>query len=204
MNLHPKRKLGFNPAYPAINENRFQQCDWTEFSRGAEEAIPGNMPVARGNFMSMHFFVGASHSGDTEMRRSQTSILLFCNSAPIIWFSKRQNSVEASTYGSEFTAMNNTVDIIELLCYKLRMFGVPIDVSINIFCDNGKVRVNTPRPDSTISKKPHSISYHRVQEAVVAVTVVVSKEHTLTNLADLFTKAMVAPKREELLENFIY
>ena len=77
LKAHPKRKLGFNPAHPAINENRFQKCDWTEFFRDTEEAIPGNMTVARGNFMLTHCFVDANHSGDTETRQSHTRILLF-------------------------------------------------------------------------------------------------------------------------------
>jgi hypothetical protein len=25
---HPKRKTGFDPSHPGINENRFQNCDW--------------------------------------------------------------------------------------------------------------------------------------------------------------------------------
>jgi hypothetical protein len=204
LKLHPKRKLAFDPAHPAINENRFQQCDWTEFYREAEEAIPGNMPKPRGNGMSTHCFVDANHAGDTETRRSQTGILLFCNKAPITWFSKRQNSVEASTFGSEFTALKNAVEMIEALCYKLRMFGIPVDGPTNIFCDNGAVCVNTTKPESTLSKKHHSIAYHRGREAVAAGTVRVSKEHTSTNLADLFTKIMTSIKREGLLDCFTY
>jgi hypothetical protein len=201
---HPKRKLAFDPAHPSIHENRFQRCDWTEFYRDAKEAIPNNMPTPRGNCMSTHCFVDANHAGDTETRRSQTGILLFCNTAPIIWFSKRQNSVEASTFGSEFTAMKNAVEMIEALRYKLRMFGVPVDGPTNIFCDNGAVVVNTTRPESTLSKKHHSIAYHRVREAVAAETVRVSKEHTSTNLADLFTKTLPSPRREDLLDSFTY
>ena len=201
---HPKRKLGFDPTHPSINENRFQQCDWKEFYRDAEEAIPTNMPKARGNVMSTHCFVDANHAGDTETRRSQTGILLFCNRAPIIWFSKRQNSVEASTFGSEFTAMKNAVEMIEAMRYKLRMFGIPIEGPTNIFCDNGAVCVNTTKPESTLSKKHHSISYHRCREAVAALTVRVSKEHTSTNLADLFTKIMSAIRRDNLLDSFSY
>ena len=53
------------------------------------------------------------------MRQFQTGILFFCNSALIIWLSKRYNSFETSMFGSEFTAMNNAVDIIEALCYNL-------------------------------------------------------------------------------------
>ena len=56
LKAHQKRNLGFYPAHPAINENRFQKCDWTEFYRNVEEAIPGNMPVSRGNFIMTLFF----------------------------------------------------------------------------------------------------------------------------------------------------
>jgi hypothetical protein len=131
-------------------------------------------------------------------------MLLFCNVAPIIWFSKRQNSVEASTFGSEFMAMKNAVEMIEALRCKLRMFGVPVDGPTNVFCDNGADVLNAARPESTLCKKHHSIAYHRVREAVAAETVRVSKEHTSTNLADLFTKTLPSPRREDLLDSFTY
>jgi hypothetical protein len=57
LKAHPKRKLAFDPAHPAINENRFQDCDWMEFCRDVKDAIPGNMPKPRGNCMSTHCFV---------------------------------------------------------------------------------------------------------------------------------------------------
>jgi hypothetical protein len=200
----PKRKLAFDPGHPNIDEDRFRKCDWTEFYRDAEEAIPPNMPKPRGLHMSTHCFVDANHAGDTETRRSQTGILLFCNKAPVIWHSKRQNSVEASTFGSEFTALKNAVEMIEALRYKLRMFGVPIDGPTNVFCDNESVCKNGTRPESTLSKKQHSIAYHRTREAVAAETIRVTKEGTLTNLSDLFTKVMSAIKRENLLDKFTY
>jgi hypothetical protein len=36
---NPKRKLGFDPSHPDIDENRFRKCDWSEFYREAEEVI---------------------------------------------------------------------------------------------------------------------------------------------------------------------
>jgi hypothetical protein len=204
LKANPKRKLAFDPAHPSINENRFQKHDWTEFYRDAKEAIPTNMPKPRGNVMSTHCFVDANHAGDTENRRSQTGILLFCNSAPIIWHSKRQNSVEASTFGSESTALKNATEMIEALRYKLRMFGVPIEGPTNVFCDNEAVCKNSIRPESVLSKKHHSIAYHRNREAVAAGTMRVSKEGTETNLSDLFTKIMPAPKRNNLLDKWTY
>jgi hypothetical protein len=50
LKTHPKRKLAFDPAHPDINENRFQQCDWSEFYRDPSVAIPGNMSKRRGNY----------------------------------------------------------------------------------------------------------------------------------------------------------
>ena len=123
-------------------------------------------------------------------RRSQSGILIFCNCAPIIWYSKRQNTVETSTFGSEFQAIKNAVELTEALRYKLRMFGAPIDGATNVFCDNEAVYKNTSLPESTLKKKHHSIAYHRCREAVAAGTVRVAKEGTKTNLADLFTKIL--------------
>jgi hypothetical protein len=201
---HPKRKLAFDPQHPRINELRFKQYDWHDFYRDATEAIPGDMPVARGNIMSTHCFVDASHGSDRATRQSQTGILIFCNKAPIIWYSKRQNTVEASTFGSEFQAMKNAIELTESLRYKLRMFGIPLEGATNIFCDNEAVYKNTTLPESTLKKKHHSIAYHRCREAVAAGTVRVAKEGTQTNLSDLFTKLLPQPRREELLDKFTY
>ena len=204
LKLYPKRKIAFDYQHPEISERMFKSYDWYDFYREAAEAVPNDMPVPRGNPMSTHCFVDASHGSDRATRRSQTGILLFCNKAPIIWHSKRQNTVEASTFGSEFQAMKNAVELTESLRYKLRMFGVPIDSATNIFCDNEAVYKNTTIPESTLKKKHHSIAYHRCREAVAAGTVRVAKEGTLTNLSDLFTKLLPQARREELLDKFTY
>jgi hypothetical protein len=204
LKLHPKRKLAFDSQHPKIDERRFKQHDWYDFYRDATEAIPRDMPTPRGNTMSTHCFVDASHGSDQVTRRSQTGILIFCNRAPIIWHSKKQNTVEASTFGSEFQAMKNAVELIESLRYKLRMFGVPIDGPTNVFCDNDAVCSNTKLPKSTLKKKHHSIAYHRCRKAVAAGTIRVAKEDTKSNLADLFTKLLAVIRRNELLDKFTY
>jgi hypothetical protein len=53
-----------------------------------------------------------------------------------------------------------------------------------------------------LSKKHHGIAHRCSQEAFAAGTITVSKEHASTNLADLFAKTEVAPKREDLLDSF--
>ncbi len=67
----------------------------------------------------MNVFVDADHAGNKFTRCSHTGILIYLNSAPIVWYSKAKNTVESSTFGSEFVAMHIAVDMIEALRYKL-------------------------------------------------------------------------------------
>ena len=63
---------------------------------------------------------------------------------------------------------------------------------------------NTTIPESMLKKKHHSIAYHRCREEVAAGTVSISKQGTEKDLADLFTKILLAGIREFLLERFTY
>ena len=160
LKCYKKLRLMFDSSYPIVKENWFAKYNWVDFYRDAKEAMPPNMPEARGYDVSINVFVDANHAGDKSDRRSQTGVLIFINKAPIHWYSKKQNTVEASTFGAEFCAMRTAVEMIEALRYKLRMFGVPIDGPANVYCDNEAVYKNTTIPESTLKKKHHSIAYH--------------------------------------------
>jgi hypothetical protein len=129
---------------------------------------------------------------------------MFLNKATIHWYSKRQATVETSTFGAEFCAMRIATEMIESLRYKLWMFGIPIDGPANVFCDNEAVYKNTVIPESTLKKKHHSIAYHKCREALAAGTIRVEKQGTTKNLADLFTKVLTTARRVFLLERFTY
>ena len=129
-------------------------------------------------------------------QRLQSGILLFINRAPILWFSKRQNTVETSTFGSEFVALPIAVELIEALRYKLRMFGIPIEGATNVFCDNEAVTKNAIYLHSPIA-------YHRTRE-VAAGTIRVTKENGKTNLADVLTKSLPQVTKELLCDKFMY
>ena len=97
------------------------------------------MPKPRGKITSTHCFVGANRAADKVTRHSQTGILIFCNRYPILCYSKRQNSVVSSTFGSEFMALKNAVELVTAIRYNLRIFGVPVDGPTDMFCDNEAV-----------------------------------------------------------------
>ena len=70
------------------------------------------MPAPRGQMVSTHCFVDLDHAANTVMRCSQSGLLRFVKRAPVTWFSKRQNTVETSTFGSEFIAMKTAVEYV--------------------------------------------------------------------------------------------
>ena len=82
----------------------------------------------------------------------------------IIWFSKRQSTVKAATFGSEFVVLRICKEFFVALCYKLRMFGVPLERPADVFCDNRGVVMNASKPESNLHKKRHSINYHAVSD----------------------------------------
>jgi hypothetical protein len=196
--------LVFNPDTPLYDEGRFQKCDWTEYYPDAAEAVPPNVPEARGHSVVTTCFVDADHAGCRVTRRSHTGILMFLMKAPIIWYSKRQNTVEASTFGSEFVAMRIAIEQIEAFRYKLRMMGVPLDGATNIFCDNEAVFKNSTKPESTLKKKHNAIAYHRTREAQAAGMVRIAWEDGNFNLADVLTKLLPGPKLRDMMGYILY
>jgi hypothetical protein len=201
----PKRTLAFDPRHPEYDESQFPPvADWHDFYRDAEEQIPDDAPTPRGRVVSMHCFVDADHASNKVTRKSQTGILIFINRAPISWYSKRQNTVESSTFGSEFIAMKTAVEMLQALRHKLRWFGVPIDGPVNVFGDNESVVNSAQKPEVTLSKKHNGIAYHKVREAVAAAIIRVAYVNTALNLADLLTKPLPRAKRDVLLDYFIY
>ena len=72
-------------------------------------------------------FADTDHAVKFVTRRFHTGIIIFVQNDPIIWFLKRQNTVEAATFESEFVALRICKELIVVLGYKLRMFGIPIE-----------------------------------------------------------------------------
>ena len=204
LNKYEKSRIIFDPTDPVPVTPSHSRPDWSSFYPQLEEELPPRMPEPLGNPVTLHVFVDANHAGNVVTRRSHTGILLFVQNSPIQWLSKRQNTVETSTFGSEFVALRAARDMIISMRYKLRMFGVPIDGPAQVYCDNQGVVKNTSLPESVLSKKHNAINYHAVREAAAAGVLEVHKEDTQTNLADLFTKVLPADRRRELLGSILY
>ncbi len=166
--------------------------------------MPLRMPTPLGESVRITCFVDAAHAGDPITRRSHTGVLIYLNKAPIIWYSKKQSTVEASTFGSEFVAARIATEMLESLRYKLRMFGIPIDGPCDVYCDNQSVVTNSSIPESVLQKKHLSICYHRVREAHARKVLRMGHIDGKSNLADIFTKLLPTFVRRNILRHITY
>jgi hypothetical protein len=203
----PNLTLYFDPTLPNLDGcdfNIYRVESFQDYYRGAVEEVPPRMPKPRGRCITTTAFVDASHASNKVTRRSHTGFVIFVNRSPITWYSKRQNTIESSTFSSEFVAMKICVENITALRYKLRMFGVPVDEPTVVLCDNEAVVNNSSKVESTLNKKHSSIAYHAVRWAVAAEIIKVGKVHTDRNIADALTKRLTVNKRNELYSMWTY
>ncbi len=196
-----------DPSLPNIDYSDFKTNpdDFKECYRDAYEPMPSNMPKARGLCVTITAFVDTSFAQNKKTRKSHTGFIIVFNRAPIItWFSKRQATVETSTFSAEYMAMKSCVNAIEALWFKLRMFGVPIDGPAYVYCDNESVVNNSSKVESTLNKKHNSVAYHYVQYAVASSVIIVVWINQDDNLADAFTKRLPEASRNHLFGNWMY
>lgn len=210
---HKRSKMVFDPLPVYIHDDHLHPLErasyraqfMKELYPDAVEDLPPNAPKPCGKEVTISVFVDSDHAGDKITRRSRTGIIIFVNRAPIMWFSRKQNTVETSTFGAEMVAMKQAMEMLKSLKYKLRMFGIPIlEDGVRVFGDNNAVVINTSHPESTLKKKHHSINYHYVRECVAAGIGLIMKVDTGHNLADVFTKILDKDKRKELIQRILW
>jgi hypothetical protein len=194
----------FDPTVPEIDESQFPIQDWSATSYGTcVEDIPPNAPEPRGIGFTMRAFVDSDHAGDSITRRSRTGFIVFLNSAPIHWFSKKQTSIETSSFGSEFIAMKQCCEYIRGLRYKLRMMGIPVELPSYIFGDNQSVLSNTTIPHSTLKKKSSSIAFHFVREGVARSEWLTTYMNTDHNPSDMCTKSLPGGEKRTRFTSYL-
>jgi hypothetical protein len=178
--------------------------DWLEFYPDAEENLPHDMPTPTGDLAMLTCYVDADHARDKVTCRSVTGIVLLLNNTPVSWVSKRQKTVETSTYGSELVAARIAVDLLIEMRYKLRMLGIKVEESSVLVGDNMAVVINTTLPSSALKKKHQACNYHRIREAIAAKILLFGHIETNLNLADVCTKPLNSTLYHSLLKPYMF
>jgi hypothetical protein len=201
LNTHDRSRLVLDPSF--LPDIPCPAYDWTDFYGDVQEAIPPDRPQERGQAVQTTAFVDSDYAADLVSRRSRTGVLIYLMSAPIIWHTKKQGSIETSSFGAEFTAMKSGIELIIGLRYKLRMMGVPLLGPTRILADNMSVIHNVSKPESQLKKKSNSIAYHFCREVIASKAAFVTYEPSETNLADMLTKTQDATTRSRLASSVL-
>ena len=202
---HHKGRIVIDQNYRNWAEHKSESYDtWEEFYPDAVEDMPDKMPASKGMKARITVYVDADHAHDKVTRRSVTGLILFVNGTPVKWLSKRQKTVETSTYGSELVAARVATEAIMEYRYNLRMLGVEVDGPALMLGDNMSVILNTTVPSSMLKKKHAACNYHRVREAVAARIIRFCHIESKLNLADLLTKPLNPTQHYQLTTQLLF
>ena len=170
-----------------------------------KEEIPPKMPEPRGQGFIMCAKINADHASDTITRHSRMGFLVYLSCALIYWWSKKQNSVESLSFGSEHIAMKQCCEYVCGLRYKLRMMGISCDDPMFIYGDNQSALANITVLDLTLKKKSLSIAYHFVREGAAWDEWQMTYVNTHENEADLLTKQLPSgEKRKSFVQKLLH
>ena len=201
-----KGKIVFDPTphdIPPHTEHEHFDT-WRQHYPDAKEDVPDNILEPKGTKGQLIIYVDADHAADKVTRRSNTGIIVFLNSTPIRWISKRQPTVESSTHGAELVAGKVATETAIEMRYVMRMMGVPMAGPTIILGDNNSVVLNVSLPSSTLKKKHNSVAFHRIREAVAAQIITFWYIATALNLADLLTKILGATKHQGFSKQLMF
>jgi hypothetical protein len=203
---HPKGRIMIDTSHPNYEEIKFAGYEWNEMYPDAFEEMPYDAPkvkIEKGR-VNITCYVDADHGHDLLTRRSVTGYLIVINKTPVKWYSKRQNTVETSTYGSELVAARIATEAVMDYRYRLYMMGIDTGAPSTLLIDNQSVVTNTSLPSSSLKKKHNAIAYHRVREAVAAGIVRVGHVRSWVNIADILTKPLGTTEYWNLLGELFY
>ena len=190
---YKKRGYVINPKPPNFDLDATEvptpQDFGSQYHYFSEEIDP-RFPEALIEEMETNVFVDSDHGHDKVTGRSVTGIIAMIGSTPIQWLSKRQASVQTSTFGAEFTALKIAVETAVTIRYYLRSMGVAVTKATNIMVDNMSVVISASNPATTLNKKHIALAYHFVREHAAAKVINILKIDSSENFADPFTKGM--------------
>ena len=125
-----------------------------------------------------------------DTRQIITGFLIFLGSAPIFYYSKRQNTVEISIYGSEIFAMRILIEHLLVIHYKLRMVCMEVE---NVLLNWG-IKMQwwwTLGCHQLHSRKKYNlVAFHKVREDVAAGFVQTGHIDSNQNAWDILTKSL--------------
>jgi hypothetical protein len=203
LGLHHNTRVVFYPTYPAVDMGAFIKTVWKSIYGDVKEMIPSDAPIPHGKEVDLRLVVDSDHAGEQFTRCSRTGFVIYLNMAPIVWFSKRQPTVESSVFGAEFFAIRNGIETCRWPPLQAENDGCGLECPTFVYGENMSVVHNNQRPESVLKKKSDSICYHAVSESSAMGESIIGHVPSVENPADICTKVVPGgQKRKHLMKRF--
>jgi hypothetical protein len=137
-------------------------------------------------------WVDADWAGCRETRRSTTGWIIELDDSPIVWSSRRQATVSASTTEAEYIAISEAGREIMWLRELLETLGYH-QPTTTLHCDNQGAIALTQKPSSHPRTKHIAIRHHQIREWVDMGMIRLAYTESKAQKADMLTKSLPGP-----------
>ncbi|KAJ6918083.1 hypothetical protein NC651_012338 [Populus alba x Populus x berolinensis] len=152
--------------------------------------------------VGLHFQAGPLHlqaysdadwAGDPNDRRSVSGSIVFLDSSPISWASKKQHNVSRSSIEAEYRALAIAAAELAWIRQLLCDVHIPLHIPPIIHCDNISAISLASNPVFHSRMKHLQIDYHFVRERVIKGDLLVQHVSSADQFADILTKDLSTP-----------
>ena len=142
-----------------------KDCDRSRSVCGeVKERRAPNAPIPKGKCVTTTTYKDTNLCHNLATGRAVTGALHCLNQTPLDCFTKKQETVETATHGSEFAAIRTAIQQIAGLRQMLQCLGVPTRESSCLFGDDESVVKSGSIPHSQLSKRHHALACHCAHE----------------------------------------
>ncbi|MEO0852176.1 MAG: Ty1/Copia family ribonuclease HI, partial [Cyanobacteria bacterium J06648_11] len=135
-------------------------------------------------------FTDADFAGECKERRSTIGYVIYLNSAPIIWTTRRIKSVTTSTFESECIAISEACKNIKALLLLGNSLGIDIKMPVIIYNDNMSAAYIGANQTSTPKQRHTQIHFHHIRNLARRGIIRILHCSTEEMVADIFTKSL--------------
>jgi transposase InsO family protein len=151
--------------------------------------------------LKLEGFSDADWANDIDSRRSRTGYSFFLGDGCVSWQSKRQATVALSTTEAEYMSLSSACQELLWILSLTDEIGYPLPRPVTMHQDNKGCIELTKNNKNHPNTKHIDIRHHFIKDLVEKGTVTMQFRPTKTMTADIFTKALAAPRFQELRDS---
>uniref|UniRef100_A0A2N9HD82 Reverse transcriptase Ty1/copia-type domain-containing protein n=1 Tax=Fagus sylvatica TaxID=28930 RepID=A0A2N9HD82_FAGSY len=169
--------------------------------RYLKHTISHGLLLRRQSSSLLHAFSDSDWAGCPDDRRSTTGYCIFLGSNLISWSSRKQATVSRSSTEAEYRAIAHATAEVTWLQSLLRDLGIFLSSPPTLWCDNIGATYLTANPVFHARTKHIEIDLHFVRDKVASGCLLVKFISGKDQVADIFTKPLVASRFAFLRDN---